>query len=314
MSRRVRRRCAGALVVTAIVVWPAAVFAQSPLAAARDLYAGAAYEDALAALDRVSVAGLRADERRAVNQYRAFCLLALGKATEAEHAIEAVVSADPSYHPSDGDASPRVRGAFSDVRRRVLPALAQQKYAEAKAAFDRKDYRTASDTFGQLLELFADPDLAAAAGKPPLTDLRVLTAGFRDLSLQALAPPPAPEPAAPAASGRASLPPPAPVSAPPPPASARIYGSSDADVVPPATVRQALPPFPGSVLRPALGLIEVVIDEAGSVSTATMRGSITASYDRQVLSATQAWRYKPAMLNGMPVKYRKVIQIALTPQ
>ncbi len=302
MSRRVRRGWAGALLATAIVAWPAAVIAQSSLAAARDLYAGAAYEDALAALDRLSVTGLRADERRAVDQYRAFCLLALGKATEAEHAIEAVVSADPSYHPSDGDASPRVRGAFSDVRRRVLPALAQQKYVEAKAAFDRKDYRVASENFGQLLELFADPDLAAAAGRSPLTDLRVLTVGFRDLSLRALVPPPAPEP------------PPAPVSAPPPPAPPRIYASSDADVVPPAIVRQALPAFPGSVFRPMLGLIEVVIDEAGAVSTATMRGSLNASYDKQVLSATQGWRYKPATLNGAPVKYRKLIQIALTPQ
>jgi tetratricopeptide (TPR) repeat protein len=304
MSRRVRRGWAGTVVAFAIVAWPAAVIAQTSLAAARDLYAGAAYEDALAALDRLSAAGVGADERRAVDQYRAFCLLALGQATEAEHAIEAVVSADPSYHPSDSDASPRVRGAFSDVRRRVLPALAQQKYVEAKAAFDRKDYRAASENFGQLLQLFADPDLAAAAGRPPLTDLRVLTVGFRDLSLQALVPPPAPEP-----------PPPPPVAAPPPqPAPPRVYASSDADVMPPGIVRQALPAFPGVVSRPMVGLVEVVIDEAGAVSTATIRGSITANYDRQVLSAASGWRYKPATLNGLPVKYRKLIQIALTPQ
>ena len=75
-----------------------------------------------------------------------------------------------------------------------------------------------------------------------------------------------------------------------------------------------LPAFPGAVFKPILGLIEVVIDEAGVVSTATMRGSVNASYDKQVLSATQGWRYKPATLNGTPVKYRKLVQIALTPQ
>jgi tetratricopeptide (TPR) repeat protein len=305
MSGRIHRAWAGVSLATAIVAWPAAVFTQSSLAAARDLYASAAYEDALAALDRVSMAGVRDDERRAVDQYRAFCLLALGKGTEAEHAIEAVVSADPWYHPSDHDASPRVRGAFSDVRRRVLPALAQQKYVDAKAAFDRKDYRVASEAFSQVLDLFADPDMTAAAGRPPLADLRVLIAGFRELSLQAIAPPPAPEP------------PPAPVpvsvipSLPEPP---RIYASSDANVVPPAIVRQALPAYPGSVFRQMLGLIEVVIDEAGAVSTATIRGSITTSYDKQILLAAQEWRYKPAMLNGTPVKYRKLIQIALTPK
>src|SRR5439155_13044813 len=141
------------------------------------------------ALDRLRAGGVRVDENRAVDQYRAFCLLALGKSTEAAQAIEAVVSADPSYHPSDSDVSPRVRAAFSDVRRRLLPDLAQQKYVQAKAAFDRKDYRIASESFGQLLELFADPDLAAAAARPPLTDLRMLAVGFRDLSMQALAPP-----------------------------------------------------------------------------------------------------------------------------
>ena len=171
---------------------PSSPMIRSP--SARDLYAAAAYEDALAALDRLRAGGVRVDENRAVDQYRAFCLLALGKSTEAAQAIEAVVSADPSYHPSDSDVSPRVRAAFSDVRRRLLPDLAQQKYAQAKAAFDRKDYRVASDNFGQLLDLFADPDLAAAASRPPLTDLRMLTVGFRDLSMQALAPPPAPLP------------------------------------------------------------------------------------------------------------------------
>ncbi len=305
MSGRIRRAWAGGVLATAIVAWPAAVFTQNSLAAARDLYAAAAYEDALAALDRLSMAGVRDDERRAVDHYRAFCLLALGKATEAEHAIEAVVSADPWYHPSTGDASPRVRAAFSDVRRRVLPALVQQKYVEAKSAFDRKDYRVASEAFSQVLDLFADPDLAAAASRSPLTDVRMLTVGFRDLSLQALAPPPAPEP------------PPAPavvVSVPVPPEPPRIYASVDANVVPPGTVRQSLPPFPGAVIRPLLGIVEVVIDETGAVSTAMMRGSVNANYDKQVLAATQGWRYKPATLNGLPVKYRKLIQIALTPR
>ena len=183
---------------------------------------------------------MKVDENRAVDQYRAFCLLALGKSTEAAQAIEAVVSADPSYHPSDSDVSPRVRAAFSDVRRRLLPDLAQQKYASAKAAFDRKDFRTASENFGQLLELFADPDLAQAASRPPLTDLRMLTVGFRDLSLQALAPPPAP--AAPPPPQVAVVTPP-PVAAPPAPDPLRIYASSDTNVVPPSTVRQELPPF-----------------------------------------------------------------------
>jgi tetratricopeptide (TPR) repeat protein len=307
-----RRAWAGALLSAAIVIWPAAVIAEDSLSSARDLYAAAAYEDALAALDRLRAGGIKVDENRAVDQYRAFCLLALGKSTEAAQAIEAVVSADPAYHPSDSDVSPRVRAAFSDVRRRLLPDLAQQKYTYAKAAFDRKDYRVASENFSQLLDLFADPDLAPAAARPPLTDLRMLTVGFRELSLQALAPPPAPA-AAPPPQVAAVAPPPVAAAAPAPDL-ARIYASTDTNVAPPAVLRQELPAFTGAVFKPILGIIEVVIDESGRVLTANMRGPVSAVYDRQVLTAASQWRYKPALLDGAPVKYRKFIQISITPK
>jgi len=306
-----RRMWAGALLSAAIVIWPAAVIAEDSLSSARDLYAAAAYEDALAALDRLRAGGMRVDENRTVDQYRAFCLLALGKSTEAAQAIEAVVSADPSYHPSDSDVSPRVRAAFSDVRRRLLPDLAQQKYAYAKAAYDRKDYRVASENFSQLLDLFADPDLAPAANRPPLTDLRMLTVGFRELSVQALAPPPAPAPPPPQQVVAVAPPPAAPTPRPDP---VRIYASSDTNVVPPATLRQELPPFSGTILKATMGIVEVVVDETGRVISANMRGPMNPAYDRQVLTAASQWRYKPALLDGAPVKYRKFIQIALAPK
>src|SRR6476646_9176166 len=194
MKQHPRRLIGGGLLAAAIVVWPAALFAQDSLSAARELYASAAYEDALAVPSRLKAAGMRRDDGRTADQYRALCLLALGKTAEASQAIEAVVAGQPLYRPSDGDVSPRVRAAFSDVRRRVLPGLVQQRYAQYKVAFDRKDYQTASAGFNELLALYADPDLANAARRPPLADLRVLIGGFYELSLQAIAPPPAPEP------------------------------------------------------------------------------------------------------------------------
>ena len=102
----------------------APVFAQqsgrdNPLSAARDLYASARYDEALAVLN-----GMRLDdaatERKSVEQYRSLCLLALGRGSEAEAAIAAVVKADPLFQPSESDASPRVRSAFSEVRQRLL--------------------------------------------------------------------------------------------------------------------------------------------------------------------------------------------------
>ena len=68
---------------------------QDALNAARDLYASAAYEDALAVLNRMPEATTRTpDEARTLSQYRAFCLLALGRTAEAERAIETMITRD----------------------------------------------------------------------------------------------------------------------------------------------------------------------------------------------------------------------------
>jgi tetratricopeptide (TPR) repeat protein len=275
---------------------------------ARELYASANYEDALAMLNRIRTPAGAADDR-AVERYRALCLLALGRSIEAQKAIEIVIAAEPSYHPSDSEVSPRVRSAFSDVRRRMLPAIIQQKYGLAKAAFDRKDFITAADGFGQVAEMLNDPDVGAAASVPPLSDLRTLAAGFRDLAGTASAPPPPP---APVAAAPAPEPPPA-RSEPRLPPIPRIYGAEDGNVVPPAVVKQSLPPFPTRAFSAAQGALAVVIDERGAVESAAMLLPLGQPYDRMVLDAAKAWRYKPATIDGAPVKFRRVVQINLTP-
>ena len=278
---------------------PAPAGAQSdntPLAAARELYASARYDEALAVLN-----GLRPNEpeavadRKSIEQYRSLCLLALGRGSEAETAIAAVISADPMFQPSEADASPRVRAAFTDVRRRMLPEIASARYAAAKAAFDRKEFAAAETQFRNVVVLVEDPDMSGKLG-----DLRVLAAGFLDLARAAAAPPPAPKPD-----------PPPPPPAPPKPA---IYTSNDQGVVAPVSFRQELPRVPAPILQQtrAQGLLEVVIDELGRVSAATIRSSLHPMYDSLLLSAAREWRYRPATLNGKPVKFRKLIQVTLS--
>lgn len=274
------------------------------LAVARDLYASAAYEDALAMLNRLP-ANRPPDETRAVAQYRALCLLALGRTSEAERAIEVVVSNDPSYRPAT-DVSPRVRAAFSEVRKRMLPSILEQKYAKAKAAYDRKEYAAASAGFTTMLEMMTDPDALAVSNQPPLSDLRTLAAGFRDLADSAAAPPPAPAP----------TPAPAPPRAPAAvvPEGPRVYAASDANVIPPIVIQQSLPPYPGKLLTAHSGVIELLIDENGVVETAMMRQSVSPQYDSLALNAAKMWRYRPATVNGVPVRYRKAVAIALRPE
>jgi TonB family protein len=288
----------------------AASFAQSVLAqvpaardvvgAARDLYASARYDEALAVLNdlRPTDTGAAASDRKSIEQYRSLCLLALGRGTEAESAIAAVVTADPSYLPNEAEASPRVRAAFSDVRRRLLPEIATRRYSEARTSFDRKDHALAVQQFRQTIGLLDDPDMG---GK--LADLRTLSAGFLDLAIAALAPPPAPP------KPQIATPPPAPEVPRPDPN--RIYTLGDVEVSGPGIIRQEMPRLSPAMKTQAKdrGAIEVVIDELGRVTFAAIRASVHPMFDAELLSAAREWRYQPAMMAGKPVKYRKMIQI-----
>src|SRR5215212_575505 len=149
-------RILGALWIVAALAGPARAGqreADNPLAAARDLYASARYDEALAVLNGLQPADRGGADRKSIEQYRSLCLLALGRGSEAESAIAAVVTADPLFVPGEAEASPRVRAAFSDVRQRLLPEIANSKYAAAKAAYDRKEYATAELQFRDLVTL-----------------------------------------------------------------------------------------------------------------------------------------------------------------
>ena len=266
---------------------------------ARDLYASARYDEALAALNelRPDDAANAVADRKSIEQYRSLCLLALGRGTEAESAIAAVVTADPSYQPGEVEASPRVRAAFSDVRRRLLPDIANGRYGEAKALFDRKDYAAAARGFRQVALLLDDPDMG---GK--LSDLRTLVSGFLDLSVAASTPPPEP----PKPHVAAPAPPPVPQAD-----ANRIYTMGDKDVIAPVAIRQDMPRLTPVMKLQARerGVVEVVIDEQGRVTFVTVRESVHPMFDSELLTMGREWRYQPATLQGKPVRYRKMIQI-----
>jgi len=302
-------RVLGFLAAGLVLLAPASAAAQDSLSSARDLYASAAYEDALAVLNRLPETNRSQDDVRAIEQYRAFCLLALGRTAEAERAIEALIAGEPNFHPADSDVSPRVRAAFADVRRRMLPGMIQQKYTEAKATYDRKNFLAASQAFKQVLDMMNDPDAVAASKQPPLSDLKTLAMGFRDLATNAAEPPPLP-----AERVKVDAPPP-PAAAPlPPPAVPNIYSAADTNVLPPVVILQELPAYPGQVVVGKIGMIEIVIDENGQVETAMMRKSVSPTYDALALAAAKTWRYRPAVLNGIPVRYRKAVQVTVRPQ
>jgi TonB family protein len=287
-------------------VTPASAQLDSGLTTARDLYASARYDEALALLNGMRPGEGLVQDRKSIEQYRWLCLLALGRGTEAESAIAAVVTADPLFQPGEADASPRVRGAFSDVRQRLLPEIASARYTSAKATFDRKDFAAAGQQFKELLTLLDDPQMGGR-----LKDLRVLVNGFLALSAAGAAPP------APSSEPKEEGPKPAPapspaMQAPGPRSASHIWNAVEPGVTPPTVIRQGVPRVPPAIASQARdGMVEIVIDEQGRVTSISIRTSLHVMYDPLLLTAAREWRYEPATVDGAPVKFRKLVQIVV---
>ena len=289
--------CASALLIA--VAFPVTTYAADPsLAAARDLYVSASYDDALSMLSTLSSGSRALQERQSIDLYRTLCLFALGKTTDADKVIEAMLVRDPLYRAADEELSPRVETAFQTARRRILPSVIQQKYADAKAAFDKQDWATASTGFAEVLKSIGDPDIATAAVAPPLSDIKTLAAGFKDLAVKSI-PPPAPPPKA------AEV-------IKPIRAVKAVYSAEDRDVMAPVAVQQRVPKYPANVTRPLQGVLQFVVDETGAVQSPTMPVSIDMSYDAMVVAAAKKWQYQPATLDGKPVKYVKKLTISVS--
>lgn len=298
----VARNCLVAvLTATVTLAGTRAAHAQGTLSAARDLYAAAAYDEALNALNALASRGDAVTDSSTVALYRALCLYALNRNAEGDRAVEAMVADHPMYRPSLDELSPRMRTTVIETRKRMLPPILQRQYADAKAAYERHDYATASEGFKQVIAGLADPDLAPAASQPPLADLATLAAGFRDLAEKAALPAPTPKNAVVL---------PAPVAAKSAP---RIYSPADTDVVAPVAIRQTIPTYTKPVIQRKTAVVELLINEKGAVESAAMLSPLDPAYDRAVVTAAKTWQYEPAKADGEPVKYQKRVQITLVP-
>jgi protein TonB len=338
MKRLVLMSCA------ALVAGAAVVSAQDRVKTVKDLYAAAAYEDALAAVNRLQSDG----PQRELEPYRVFSLTALGRHEEAQKAMEALVRADPTYVLDPAETPPRVQEAFTKVQQRLLPAVTKQLYLDARAALDRKDRAEAVAQFEKLLKIIDGAGPASAS----LGELRVLADGFLDLS-RALpgATPTAPAPevettaaATPAAPPAAPASPGTGVAATRTPAATAASSSAArtpaATSVPSATGGSAATgapaasasagsesrPFPLSQELPSwsptdtlsrrstfYGAVTVRIGTDGRVASAEITRSVHPTYDPILLRTARNWRYQPAMRDGKPVQSELMVEVTLRP-
>jgi TonB family protein len=94
------------------------------------------------------------------------------------------------------------------------------------------------------------------------------------------------------------------------PAPDEVFSSENPEVQAPVLVRPQLPrkPAPGD----DTGIFEMIVDENGDVTLVNLISPRRNFHDRMLVAAAKAWKFKPATLDGQPVKYRIRIPIILT--
>jgi len=306
----------GALLIAA----GAALTGQDLLSAAKDQYASAAYEDALSTLNRLD-GSVAPDVARQADEYRAFCLYALGRTGEAESVAESLIRKEPLVRLEAADASPRLESMFSDVRKRLLPSLIRDRYRVARAAVDQKSFAAAEPSLADARRMIAEAEKLGVKDEG-LSDLSVLVDGFLQLIKSSADQKKAEQPAvaaaaAPAATAPAPMRSPAAVSARADASGAaavipRVYSAVDEGVSPPVVLEQKMPPMSNEmqlITRAAKsrGMIDIVIDETGRVIDTSVRQSMNAAFDGMIVRESRKWKYRPAMVNGAPVRYVKTL-------
>ncbi len=318
-----------ALCLTFAAVHPRAQAPQmaGSLEAAKQLYASAAYDDALAMLTALPTDTLDAGQLASVHHYRMLCLLALGRTADIDAVVAALLDADPGFRLDETGTAPRVVKVFVEARQRVVPQVARRRYEVARRHYARRDFAAAAADFRVVRTLLDDPAQPSAPDSP-LAEMAQLAADFEEVSrvaveqqvraereraaARAAAAAREAERAAAATAAAVPAPPPAaPAPAPAPPDG--IYGPLDRGVVAPLVVDQELRrwigPMPPPTAGAPLGTVEVVIDEQGAVIAARIAASINGFYDAVLLDSARTWRYRPATKDGRPVRFRRLVSL-----
>jgi TonB-like protein len=324
-GRHMNARSMKAIVVAGFVMVAAQIGlgAQDSLNAAKDLYASAAYEDALSTLTRLTEGLTAPDIARQVDEYRAFCLYALGRTGEAESVAESIIRREPLMKLDAADASPRLEMMFSNVRKRLLPGLIRDRFRTARSALDQKNPSAAEPQLAEARLMIGEAEKLGVKDDG-LADLTVLVDGFLQLVRSTAEQPPAPQPAAVVPDTAAVVPGTAaglaprqrvePPPAPPPSAvnTLRVYTVDDVGVRPPVVVSQRMPSMTPEMLRVikamnTSAILDVQIDERGDVVDAIVRKSLNSSFDNLMAGAARRWKYQPAMKDGAAVRYTKTV-------
>jgi TonB family protein len=143
-----------------------------------------------------------------------------------------------------------------------------------------------------------------------LADVRLIVDGFLVLAHSAEPRNTASETAAAATPGPSS---------PPAAVVSSSSSSADAGIVAPIAVFQPPPNVPPAVLNLVRQLhgtskIDLLIKEDGTVEEVTVKQPVSPAYDKLIVAAARRWRYKPALKDGVPIRFVTTVVINASPE
>jgi hypothetical protein len=209
---------------------------------------------------------------------RAAGLIEEGKMADASTVFDALVFTYPLYEPDPNRLTAAALTMLGASRRLLLPRIAARDYDRAKDALAGGDVDGALDLGRQVSAILQRLDPSAV---PPELDGRV-----RRLLSEATAVRSIPE--------------------------QTVYSGRDVEVVPPRPLSRQLPAAPPfGVPHHRIGVLDMVIGTRGDVEVVKLHTPLNRYHERMIVSAAKAWRYRPALKEGKPVRFRLSILVNL---
>ena len=95
-------------------------------------------------------------------------------------------------------------------------------------------------------------------------------------------------------------------------AAGALFDISEVDVTPPVTIRRKLPTLvENAPWYDEVGVVEAIVSAAGEVEKVRLVSPPESVHQAMILSAIKTWRFRPARMNGQPVRYRQLIPVAI---
>ena len=91
-----------------------------------------------------------------------------------------------------------------------------------------------------------------------------------------------------------------------------VYSAGDEGVMPALLLRPLLPALPPPDVPPSqLGTLELVVNELGDVERVRLISPSNRYHERMLVAHAKTWKFRPALREGRPVKYRTVVRLTI---